>query len=88
MGPPASTVCQCNVDKFVFLCAKLGVPLATDKLEGPSTSLSFLGNILDTNQMEIRLPTDKLNRMQELLTSIDVLPSKNQALCDYCTLAS
>ena len=49
MGPPASTVCQCNVDKFVSLCAELGVPLATDKLEGPSTSLSFLGIILDTN---------------------------------------
>ena len=33
MGPPVSTVCQCNVDKFVSLCAELGVPLATDKLE-------------------------------------------------------
>ena len=60
VGPPASTVCQCNVDKFVFLYAELGVPLATDKLEGPSTSLSFLGIILDTSRMEIRLPADKL----------------------------
>ena len=24
----------------------------------------------------------------EFATSIDVLPSKNQALCDYCTLVS
>ena len=23
-----------------------------------------------------------------LITSIDILPSKNQALCDYCTLVS
>ena len=67
MGPPASTVCQCNVNTFVSLCAELGVPLATDKLEGPSTSLSFLGIVLDTNRMEIRLPSDKLARIQELL---------------------
>ena len=30
----ASTICQHN--KTVFLCAELGVPLATNKLEGPS----------------------------------------------------
>ena len=67
MGPPASTVCQHNVDTLVSLRAELGVPIATDKLEGPSTSLSFLGIILDTNRMEIRLPPDKLARIQELL---------------------
>ena len=58
MGPPASTVCQCNVNTFVSLCAELGVPLATDKLEGI---------VLDTNRMEIRLPSDKLARIQQLL---------------------
>ena len=35
MGPPASTVCKRNVNTFVSLCAELGVPLATNKLEGP-----------------------------------------------------
>ena len=45
----------------------LGIPLAPDKLEGPSTSLSFLGIILDTERMEIMLPKDKLTRMQQLL---------------------
>ena len=69
MGPPSSTVCQNNVNVFLSLCAELGVPLATDKLEGPSTSLSFLVIILDTNRMEIRLPPNKLFRMQELLTT-------------------
>ena len=69
MGPPHSTVCQQNVDIFISLCAELGVPLAPDKLEGPSTSLTFLGIILDTEHMEIRLPRDKLARIQQLLTS-------------------
>ena len=67
MGLPASKVCQRNVNTFVSLCAELGVSPATDKLEGPSTSLSFLSIILDTNCMEIRLPSDKLARSQELL---------------------
>ena len=69
IGPPASTVCQNNVNIFLSLCAELGVPLATDKLKGPSTSLSFLGIILDTNSRDIRLPPNKLIRMQELLTT-------------------
>ena len=67
MGPPASAICQRNLDIFISLCADLGVPLASEKLEGPSTSLSFLGIILDTDRMEIRLPSDKLIRMKALL---------------------
>ena len=59
MRLPASPVCQHNAYTLVSLCAELGVPIAIDKLDGPSTSLSFLGIILDTNCMEIRLPPDK-----------------------------
>jgi len=60
MGPPESIRCQQNFDIFLSLCAELGVPLAVEKLEGPTTLLSFLENILDTKHMEIRLPTDKV----------------------------
>jgi len=69
MGPPNSETCQQNMDTFIPLCADLGVPLALDKLEGPSTSLSFLGITLDTERMEIRLPDDKLTIIQQLLTT-------------------
>jgi len=67
MGPPLSQVCQHNVDTFTSLCKDLGVPLATEKLNGPTTSLYFLGIIVDTSRMEISLSTDKLSRMQEML---------------------
>ena len=50
IGPLCFTVCQQNTDKFVSLCAELGVPLASDKLEGTSMSLTFLGI---TEHMEI-----------------------------------
>jgi len=69
MGPPNSETCQQNIDTFISLCADIDVPLALDKLEGPSTSLSFLGITLDTERMEIRLPDDKLTRIQQLLTT-------------------
>ena len=69
MGPPTSSVCQNNVNTFLSLRAELEVSLTTDKLEGSSTTLSFLGIILDTHQMEIRLPSNKLIRIQELLTT-------------------
>ena len=69
MGPPQSTVCQQNLNIFISLCSELGVPLAAEKLEGPSTSLSFLGIILDTERMEIRLPEDKVARIKQLLTT-------------------
>jgi len=48
VGPPNSEVCQQNVDTFISLCMQLGVPSALDKLEGSSTTLSFLGIVLDT----------------------------------------
>ena len=42
----------------------LGIPLALDKVVGPSTVLEFLGIVLDTERMEARLPCDKLSRIQ------------------------
>ena len=44
-------------------CEHLGVPLKVDKLEGPSTSLTFLGITLDTVQMEIQLPPERLEAL-------------------------
>jgi len=38
----------------------LGIPLAKDKIEGPSHCLTFLSIILDTEKMQARFPDDKL----------------------------
>ena len=51
------------------ICKELGVPLALEKIEGPATSLPFLGIILDSSKMEARLSRDKLMCIQEELTS-------------------
>ena len=43
----------------------LGLPVAWDKLEGPSTCLTFLGFELDTRKMETRLPSHKLEELHQ-----------------------
>ena len=45
----------------------LGIPVAPNKSEGPSTCLSFLGVLLDTVKFELRLPQDKLCRLKLLV---------------------
>ena len=45
----------------------LGIPLALEKVEGPFTSLNFLGITLDTAKMEARLHDDKLLRTQQMV---------------------
>ena len=49
--------------------AKLGIPLAPDKVEGPTTHLSFLGIELDAIAMTASLPTHKLQHLQDMLVT-------------------
>ena len=65
MGPSSSSSCQYNLDTIIQICNYLGVPLALEKVEGPSTTLPFLGITLDTIKMEARLPEDKLGKLKD-----------------------
>ena len=67
VGPPQSSICQQNLETFIRLCCDIGIPLTSEKIEGPTTSLSFLGIIIDTHCMEIRLPDKKITRIQYIL---------------------
>ena len=46
------------------LLKSLGIPVAVHKTEGPTTTLDFLGILIDTHNFQLRLPTDKLTRLQ------------------------
>lgn len=63
-GAPQSTQCNQNLGRIIKVCESLGLPLATEKIEGPSTSLVFLGILLDSSKMEIRLPDQKLQNLK------------------------
>ena len=47
----------------------LGVPVAAHKTEGPWTVVAFLRILVDTGRFELRLPPDKLARLQQMLQS-------------------
>ena len=49
------------------LAPVLGVPIASDKSEGPSTCITFLGIEVDTQNMELRLTKKKLQRVTAVL---------------------
>ena len=69
VGPPWSPLCASQVDIMVKTAARLGIPLAPDKLEGPTSRLVFLGILIDSTLMECSLPPDKLSELvAELLT--------------------
>lgn len=67
MGQADTNECQSNLDKVIAICAWLGIPLKTQKIEGPSVSIIFLGIELDTIAMEARLPREKLMGLLEEL---------------------
>ena len=46
------------------ICTRLGVPIASHKTEGPATVIVFLGIEMDTEARVLRLPKDKLARLQ------------------------
>ena len=60
VGPPNSSLCANNVRTIVHVAPNVGIPLAPEKLQGPSTCLVFLGIMIDTTCMETSLPADKL----------------------------
>ena len=57
-------ICHHNLRLLTEICVMLGIPLALEKVEGHSTTLEFLGILLDTERMEARLPAEKLTRIQ------------------------
>ena len=72
VSPPCLSVASKQRDIIQSAFDLLQVPLALEKLEGPTTSLTFLGITLDTIRMEASLPTDKLSELRSLLEEYTV----------------
>ena len=45
----------------------VGVPVAAEKTEGPSTSITFLGIVIDTVSYQLQLPEEKVSRLLSML---------------------
>ncbi|XP_063060227.1 uncharacterized protein LOC134453282 [Engraulis encrasicolus] len=61
---------QTNVlDTLKGVFNDLGVPLSAEKTVGPSTTVEFLGIILDTEKMQASLPLEKLERIRTVIVT-------------------
>ena len=69
LGRPESDQCRAALQSSLHLCEALGVPIAEQKIEGPATELSFLGIQIDSVAGTLRLPPEKLRRLQVLVKS-------------------
>ena len=69
VGPPASEQCLITLHTAIETCTILGFPVALLKVSGPVTVLTFLGIELNTVAWELRLPEEKLVRLQQLIAS-------------------
>ena len=63
------------------MCKELGVPIAQEKAEGPSTSLVYFGYLLDTIKSQIKIPGEKILRLLELIDN--ALSLKNSHLKNF-----
>lgn len=66
-SPPLNLLCQQSLTSMLLTFRNLGIPIAANETEGPSTTLEFMGIILDTLRMEARLPADKVEQIQASL---------------------
>ena len=68
-GPPGQPTCSVSTETMLRVCERLGIPVALDKLEGPATTITFLGITINTTLQQLRLPPDKLLEMTLLIKS-------------------
>ena len=66
-GSPNSVECLANLKVLTSTCKKLGLPLAVEKVEGPLTQLVFLGILIDSATMTMKLPPGKLVELKKLV---------------------
>ena len=99
VGAPDSKDCVHSLNTFLTTCNAFGVPIAWDKLEGPTSVLTFLGIETDDIQaMQIWLPEVKLAEQWQLITvwrgmrscktkELELLVGKLQHACAVVQLA-
>ena len=69
VGPPDQPTCQGSMSTMLQVCKTMGIPVATEKCEGPATCITFLGIVLDSSPQQLRLPPDKLQEIASLTRS-------------------
>lgn len=69
LGLPGTQQCHSNLQLLKCLLQRLHIPTADEKQEGPATIIVFLGILLNKEQLEARLPSDKLTQIKAELVA-------------------
>lgn len=67
IGPKDSLKCQSDLDTFLLICEKSGIPIKAEKTVSPTTVLTIYGIEIDSVALICRLPDLKLIKMRECL---------------------
>lgn len=67
IGSSGTQNCLRLMNTFQTICNQLGVPIAENKTQGPTTVITFLGLTIDTILMMVRIPEDKLEKLKSSL---------------------
>ena len=68
-GALLSKDCAESLRILLEVCLEFGIPVVTQKCQGLKTRLVFLGIEFDSMSMELKIPEEKLERLQALVTS-------------------
>ena len=69
-GDKTAEKCKCLMELVKNILSHLNVPIAEDKTEGPVTVLTFLGLELDSDEMVVRIPHDKIIEIKNKINAI------------------
>ena len=70
VGPPKSKQCQEALKWFKHMCSECGIALKSEKTTTPQTEIEFLGITINTLEMEVTLPADKVEKTITALESL------------------
>ena len=76
-GPPDSPQCMSNLEIALVSCSDLGVPVAPEKVVGPSSTITFLSIELDTVNLQLCLPEDKVSELRLIIRAWTSQSSKS-----------
>ena len=71
-GLPHSLICQQNLESMLTLCQRINVPVKDEKVVLPTTKLTFLGIVIDTEKMTASISDERKSLMLEELQSFSI----------------
>ena len=81
LGSVSKAIGTIELEKFLDMCADIGIPMAERKTFYPDTTMTFLGLEIDTLKNEVRLPMEKVKKcIDEIQNLLDHRKTRLQKL--------